>query len=192
MLMQGLLFYRTGNENIIYCDLTDELLRGRDTSEQKAAVDGRHRSSPTLPASHLPPRSILDRLGNVRRLNLLAAGQIRNRARQLEHAVISPRAQVQLLHTCTCAASAGVAALIRFLPPSSTQQNWRISAGPISALHAMAVPSKRRRWISRAASTRARTTALGSPNRSSDSFSYLTAGTSTWMSIPKGGCACGP
>jgi hypothetical protein len=46
--------------------------------------------------------------------------------------------------------------------------------------------------LARGSSTRARTTALGSPIWSSDSFSYLTAGTSTWMSIPKGGCACGP
>ena len=139
--------------------------------------------------SHLPPRPILYRLGDMRRLDLLAAGLVGDGACQLEHAVIGPRAQMQLLHTRTCAASAGVAALVRFRPPSSTWQNWRISAGPISALPAMAVPSKRRRWISRAASTRARTTALGSPNRSSDSFSYLTAGTSTWMSIPQGGCA---
>ncbi len=38
---------------------------------------------------------------------------------------------------------AGVAALIGFLPPSSTRQNWRISAGPVSALQPIAVPPKR-------------------------------------------------
>ncbi len=41
----------------------------------------------------------------MRRLDLLAAGQIRDGACQLEHAVIGPRAQMQLLHTCTCAAT---------------------------------------------------------------------------------------
>jgi hypothetical protein len=36
--------------------------------------------------------------------------------------MVGPGAHVQLLHTCTCAASAGVAALSRLLPASSNRQ----------------------------------------------------------------------
>jgi len=70
-------------------------------------------------------------------------------------------------HTCTCAASAGV-----------------------SALQVRLVPSKRRncdRRESRAAATRPRIAADGSPSRSSDSFSYSTRGTST-----RSACRSGP
>ena len=44
----------------------------------------------TFLRSHRPPRPILYRLGNVRRLYLLAPRQIGDRTRQLEHAVICP------------------------------------------------------------------------------------------------------
>src|SRR3990172_4884717 len=46
----------------------------------------------------LPSGSILQRLGQMRRLNLLQPLQISSRPRQLEHAMKRPRAHVELLH----------------------------------------------------------------------------------------------
>ena len=47
-----------------------------------------------------------------------------------------------------------IAARSRLAPASSTPQNSRTSAGPMSALDISPVPPKRCRWRSRAASTR--------------------------------------
>ena len=45
-----------------------------------------------------PSRPILDRLGQVRRPDVVGAGQVGDRARQLEHAVVGARREVQLAH----------------------------------------------------------------------------------------------
>lgn len=46
----------------------------------------------------LPPRPVLDCLGEVRGLDAVAAGEIGNRPRELEDPMVSPRAQVELAH----------------------------------------------------------------------------------------------
>ena len=47
---------------------------------------------------HPTPRPVLQRLGQVLGPDLRLAGQVGDRARQLEHAVIGARAQLQLPH----------------------------------------------------------------------------------------------
>jgi hypothetical protein len=46
-----------------------------------------------------PPRAVLNRLRNMRRLDVLAAGQVCNRPCQLQHPKIGSRAEVHLLHS---------------------------------------------------------------------------------------------
>ena len=62
----------------------------------------------------------------MRRLDPLAPRQIRNRPRQLQHAVIRPRAEVHLPH--------GRAERLAWRPVSSTGQWSRTWVGPMSAL----------------------------------------------------------
>ena len=76
-----------------------------------------------------------------------------------------------------------IAALSNPCPAGSTLQYSRTCAGPISALHVSFVPWKRRCCTARAASTLSRIRVELSPTRSSESFSYCTRGTSTWMSM---------
>jgi len=102
-----------------------------------------------------------------------------------------------------------MALFIKLRQVSSSGQNFRTSAGRMSALKvtiyckvvafARVAPgssgspvgecfvptsvANRWRWISRLASTRARTFSDGSPRRWSDNFSYPTCDTTMWMSM---------
>ncbi len=64
--------------------------------------------------SRLPSRSILNRLGQMRRLNLFRPRQIRNRARQLQHAMERPRAHAELIHRAAHQGFAGLVQLAIF------------------------------------------------------------------------------
>jgi hypothetical protein len=70
-----------------------------------------------------PLGPVLQCLGNIRRLDHLTPCHIRNRARQLEHAMIAPHFQVHLAH-----AQHDVAAHTRLFPASSGLQHLRTSA----------------------------------------------------------------
>ncbi len=125
-----------------------------------------------------PPRPVLDRLGDVRRLNRVGSGQVGDGACQLEDAVIRTGAELHLAHGRAQQLPAGLVhgAVVAHLGGSHVgvggqDRAWR---------HCLA---KRAVWRARAASTRARMAADDSPRRSSDSFWKGTRGTSTWMSI---------
>ena len=89
------------------------------------------------------------------RLDVRAAVEIGDRPRNLQHAVIAPRASCAARSNACCISA--VHALVQ------TQQLSRSSAGCISALHCgSSVPAKRAFWILRAASTRFLISADGS------------------------------
>jgi hypothetical protein len=140
-------------------------------------------------SSWLPTRPLLNRLRQMRRLDLVTAGQVRNRPRQLQDAVVGSGAHVQLFHCRRLARRARQALADPCLVgTSSSRQMSRTSPGltpafpGASALASIRVPSNRAACQALAVSTRARTAADGSPSQSSDGFSYSTRGTSMWMS----------
>ena len=112
-----------------------------------------------------PPRPILDRLSQVRRPNVISASKVGDRARQLEHAVVAARRELQLphrrLHQALARAVERAEAPHRGRSPVGVGQQARAA----KAL-ALAHP--------RAAVTRSRTAREGSPCRSAASFSYGT------------------
>ena len=128
----------------------------------------------------LSARPILDRLRDMRRLDAFAPCQVRDRPRQLEHAMIRPRAQVHLPHGRAEELAAGLVhrTVVAHLGRAHVgvgrsgrrpghPSRWQ--TGPIAA------PAPLRRG--------ARIAADGSPRRSSLSFWNGTRGTSTWMSM---------
>jgi len=90
-----------------------------------------------------PARAVLDGLGDVGRLDALAAGQIRDDAGQLEDAMVRSRAHLQLTHGRPQQAAAGLVNLAE-LPNLGR---------PMSALQRNTVLANRSRSHSRAAST---------------------------------------
>jgi len=77
--------------------------------------------------SYHPLRPVLDRLRYMRRLIIFRPDQVGDGPGQLHalRAVVGPGVEVHQLHTCTAGASAGVAALTRWVPVSSRGQNTR-------------------------------------------------------------------
>jgi hypothetical protein len=110
---------------------------------------------------HRPPWAILNRLRNMRRLNVLAACQIGDGACQLQHPMISSRAEVHPLHSRLQQALTRPVHLAEL--PDLGGAHIRV-ARQRRAL-------KRTCCRSRAASTRAGTALDGSPSRSLLSFS---------------------
>jgi hypothetical protein len=122
-----------------------------------------------------PLGPVLDRLGDVRRLNIFLAGQVGDGTGQLDalRAMIGAGTELHLLHGRF--EQVGVDFIQR--------KNWRISAGPISELVCTFVPLHCSRRMARVASTPSLTLAIDSSVRLSLSLSKGTHATSTWMSV---------
>jgi hypothetical protein len=110
------------------------LLQGRELDDGRSDV----LSSPTMPfaVSALPPWPVLDRLRQVDRLDLLSAGQVGNRPRQLHasRAMIRPGAHLQLLHRRSQQAPARIVYTAAFLalrpaPCRRWSADWCLQSG---------------------------------------------------------------
>ncbi len=89
---------------IMQADCLDRLmevfLEQKETYHGTLLPDCSARGTPLLQPLHPHPRCILHRLRHMIRSNHLAARQNRNRPCQLQHPVIRPGRQMQLLHRC--------------------------------------------------------------------------------------------
>jgi hypothetical protein len=85
---------------------TAELLPSYARHQKSASAEATSTGSPGRLG--LPPRPVLNRLGQMGRLDVAAAGQIGNGPGQLEDTVIGPGAHLQLFHRRPEQAVAGV------------------------------------------------------------------------------------
>ena len=121
-------------------------------------------------------RPVLQRLRQVLRGDALAARQVGDGARQLEHAVVGARGQLELAHGRLHQGAAGI------VQGAELAHLGRAHVG-VAGSCAPGLLAKRSRCTCRAFSTRAWIAAEGSPRRWLLSLSYSTRGTSMWMSM---------